>query len=73
MKYEEVISGSVQGSLGSYAKYKPPYTLELAPTMFAHMGAKVFKVTISDGSLESTSYLYVEIINTPPYFVDKVP
>jgi hypothetical protein len=70
MTYEEVISGKVQSFLGSYAKFVAPNALELAPTTFAHMGAKVFKVTISDGTLESSTNLYVDIINTPPYFVD---
>jgi hypothetical protein len=70
MTFEEVISGTVQNSLSSYSKFVAPYTLELAPTTFAHMGAKVFKVTISDGTLKSSANLYVDIINTPPYFVD---
>jgi hypothetical protein len=68
-----VISGSVQSSLGSYAKFIAPYTLELAPSTFADIGSKNFKVTISDGTLESSTNLYVDIINTPPYFVDLVP
>jgi hypothetical protein len=70
MKFEEVISGTVHSSLGSYAQFVAPYTLKLAPTTFAHLGAKVFKVTISDGTLKSSTNLYVDIINTPPYFLD---
>lgn len=70
MTYEEIISGIVQSSLRSYAVFVAPDTLELAPTTFADIGAKEFKVTISDGSLQSSKNLYVDIINTPPYFVD---
>ena len=70
MTYEEIISGIVQSSLGSYAKFVAPDTLELTPSKFADIGAKDFKVTISDGTLQSSTNLYVDIINTPPYFVD---
>jgi len=68
--FKEMINGALYSTLNSFTVFQAPDTLVLSPTAFSHLGKKKYQVTLDDGQATYSEFLYVEIINTPPYFID---
>ena len=73
ISFKEVINGVLSSTLNSFTFFQSPDTLVLTPTLFTDLGKKKYEVTLDDGDATHSEFLYVDIMNTPPYFIDSVP
>jgi hypothetical protein len=60
-------------SIPHFFTFISPYSMNFSPLYSTDIGKYYFKVVLYDGYHYTLNYFELEIINTPPYFVENGP